>query len=426
MRGLAVCACALSGCSLIFDGKDLHGTGGSPDLSVPGDDGGGGGDMTGQQNDLSGDGGGGDMGGPLTTVEFTKAAGSPIQIGLGPSTIAAGDLDGDGKIDLITADQTDNNLTYLYGNGNGTFTVAFDRPSGLPACTMYAAAIGHFNSDSFGDVAFVCTDNAMINVGEVLLGSSTRSYTPMVITALAVSQTLAPHRLWAGDLNDDLKDDLLVVNEAGNSVWALFGNGTGGFPTVRMQNTGTTPVWATAGRLNADPLLDVVVVNEASATFNVLMQTVSTTFGTVGTIPGPSNPEAAVIADFNADGKGDVAVSSSSVGATTVSIYTGKGDGTFIAPTSGIPVAAYPYALASADFNRDGRPDLVTANNADDNCSLLINTGGGSFAAAVQLPCGVAAAGVVAVDLNKDGLPDLAVMDRSMPAGVTILLNTSH
>jgi hypothetical protein len=134
---------------------------------------------------------------------------------------------------------------------------------------------------------------------------------------------------------------------------------------------------------------------------------------------------AVAVGDFNGDGNPDMAVTS--YNANTVSIFLGKGDGTFQTP--GVyPVGNGPVALAVGDFNHDGKPDLaVTANTGNSGIgtlSILFGKGNGTFQPAVSYPLGQSPGSIAIGDFNHDGNPDLAIVDGSALDLVYILLGS--
>jgi len=133
-----------------------------------------------------------------------------------------------------------------------------------------------------------------------------------------------------------------------------------------------------------------------------------------------NNLSAIATVDFNGDGKLDVAVTDS--GGNAVMILLGNGDGTFGPPTT-IPVGNQPDAIVAADFNNDGKLDLAIANYLDGTITLLLGNGDGTFTQAVGSPytVGQGPYQIVAADFNGDGKLDLAV--ANLGAGtVSILL----
>jgi uncharacterized protein (TIGR03437 family) len=129
-----------------------------------------------------------------------------------------------------------------------------------------------------------------------------------------------------------------------------------------------------------------------------------------------------VAADFNLDGHTDLAVlSDPESGGGSVIVYLGRGDGTFAAGTS-FPAGAFPFYLATGDFNGDGKPDLAVSVfasqlNAPGTVDVLIGKGDGTFAAAVPYTVGLAPGTIVTADFTGDGILDIAVLDAE--SGIT-------
>jgi hypothetical protein len=131
-----------------------------------------------------------------------------------------------------------------------------------------------------------------------------------------------------------------------------------------------------------------------------------------------SHPVAVATGDFNGDGKTDVATANRD--SNTVSVLLGSGRGTFKSPLQ-FAVGKNPSAILAVDLNGDGRLDLVTANKDDNTVSVLLGTGLGTFKPAGILAAGSGPVALAAGDVNGDGHVDLAVADSGASA-VTLLL----
>ncbi len=142
-----------------------------------------------------------------------------LTAGLQPEGIASGDLNGDGKADLVVSDYAASTISVLLGNGNGTFKTHVDYPVGAGA---YGIAIADFNGDGKADVAVADWSAATVSV---LLGNGDGTLQP------AVSYTVGaePSQIAVGDFNGDGKLDLAVATYAVSAVSVLLGNGDGTF-----------------------------------------------------------------------------------------------------------------------------------------------------------------------------------------------------
>ena len=342
--------------------------------------------------------------------------------------VAIGDLNGDGKPDLVVADQLPNggggSLGILLSDGDGTFQKALTYASGGPY--VYSVAISDVNGDGKPDLVVA---DYTAGVG-VLVGKGDGTFQPVVTYNSGGNYS---YSILAADVNHDGKPDLLVANGCvtptncpNGGVGVLLGNGNGTFrPAVTYSSGGQNAYSVAVADLNGDGNSDLVVVNEyASATssngsIGVLLGNGDGTFqNEVSYNSGGYQANAASVGDVNGDGKPDLLVSNACVnggqcGNGIIGVLLGNGDGTFqpletvITPPMGLG------ALVIADLNGDGRLDV--ASGIGD--FLLLGNGDGTFQIPFQL--GAGGSGIAVGDLNGDGRPDLAV------GGVAILLNIS-
>jgi len=142
-------------------------------------------------------------------------------------------------------------------------------------------------------------------------------------------------------------------------------------------------------------------------------------FETRGAFPVLPEPNSVAVADFNHDGRVDLAVTSVDSGtgfSTYVQILLGNGDGTF-KPASSYPVGKRPDSAAVADFNHDGNPDLVVADEMSDTVSVLLGNGDGTFQSAVSFSVPQNPTFVAVGDFNNDGKIDIATVNGSDASG---------
>lgn len=151
--------------------------------------------------------------------------------------------------------------------------------------------------------------------------------------------------------------------------------------------------------LSASAIFSSILVSSAAAQLETRSQ-VQTNF----------SPVDVVVADFNHDGKMDMAVSSEA-GTKQVQIFLGKGDGTFLPPTTYNANVAWGF-MAVGDLNHDGNPDLVVLNTDSGFVSVLLGNGDGTFQPAVNYTTPAEPAYVALGDFNGDGNIDIATSDQ--------------
>ena len=336
-----------------------------------------------------------------------------IPVSPAPTSLATGDLNGDGKLDLAVATQTSNNVNVLFGNGAESFSAA---GVFLVGTSPLSVLVHDFNADGKLDLA--TANFEMKGTVSVLLGDGTGRYGK----ASSINVGLYPDFGAVGDFNGDDKPDLVVANSNSNDVSVLIGSGTGGFmPMANTIGVGAYPMSIAVGDFNLDGLLDICVANYGSNDISVLMGTGKGAFGPATSLQVGTKPYSVVVGDFNADGKSDFAVAN---WGGLVSVLLGIGGGSF-APANSYGAGTGPRFLILGDFNGDALIDLAVANDGSNNISVLLGTGAGRFGAAIDVAVGSKPSNIVVGDFNQDGKPDFAVANYASN-NVTILINTSR
>jgi hypothetical protein len=267
-----------------------------------------------------------------STVQFKP--GQSYAVGKNPISVAVGDFNGDGKLDVAVANSGSSNVSFLLGNGDGTFQPAVNFDAGV---APNGIAVADFNGDGKLDVAVFLSPNTSSSVPgavSILFGNGDSTFQSPIVTTLTLQQTVVA----VVDVNGDKKADLLAnltdsnLNPAG--VGLLLGNGDGTFQAAK-------------------------------------------------TVAGGSDILCAV-ADFDHDGKPDVAVATS----TAVQLMYGNGDGSFSAGPQALPSNGSPTRAWAFDLNGDSKPDLIvdsrtfSSNGHGSNTTQYIGaflSGGGSF-----------------------------------------------
>ena len=255
---------------------------------------------------------------PVSGSLYQGQSQNPLSVSIFFVTI--GDLNGDGRADLVTANVDSNGLSVLLGDGNGGFGTA----------TTFATGAG-------------------------------------------------PTSVAMADLNGDGNLDVITSNVNSNNVSVLLGNGLGGFGPATSFSTGTNPRSVVLGDLNGDGKLDLVTGNQSSNGVSVLLGNGDGTFGAPTSLTiGAGAHNSVALADLNGDGKLDLVVANTDF--NSLSVLLGNGDGTFGAATN-FAAGTSPYAagIAVGDFNGDGKLDLVSASFGSNDVSVLLANGDGTF-----------------------------------------------
>jgi hypothetical protein len=354
-----------------------------------------------------------------SALSFSQSAGSPFAVGAGPNTIVAGDFNGDGKLDLATANTSGQSVSVLLGDGAGGFVQAPGSPVSL-GTGPYALATGDFDGDGNLDLAIA---EPYAGYVVVLLGDGSGRFHEASGSPFAAGKN--PDAIAVGDFNGDGKADLAVANYSDNTVSVLLGDGHGGFnPAPGSPITvGTGPLQVAAVDLNTDGKLDLAVVNTQSGNMSVLLGDGAGGFHAASGSPVPvgSYPASIAFADFNHDGKLDLAVVRGSP-ATQASTLVGDGAGGF-SSTRATPVTS-PTHVTAGNFTGDGNVDLAFTDYGG-NVQVALGDGTGGFTAGGSpFAVGNGPFDLALGDFNRDGKLDIAVANRN-DDNVSVLLNTT-
>ncbi len=340
-------------------------------------------------------------------------AGVNFPTGTQPWSVAAADLNNDGRLDLVTANSVGNSVAVLLGSGAGTFSPqVFYAVGNSPQCV----AVGDLNGDGRPDLV---TANLGGHAISVLLGFGDGTFGPRVDLMAGVQSPYVA----IGDMNGDGRPDLVVANTGSNGITVLLGNGNGSFAPPINTGVGVSINCVAIGDINGDGRADLAAANFTTVVnpnVRVLLGNGDGTFAGAVSYSVASRNLAVAMGDLNGDGKPDLAVANSM--GTSASILLGNGDGTF-APRVDYPLHDQAYSIAIGDLNGDGRPDIASANIASEDVSVLLGAGDGTFAAPVQLGAGAGTVSVAMGDFNNDGKPDLAAAN-AFSHNVTVRLNT--
>lgn len=272
---------------------------------------------------------------------------------LGPQNIVAADFNGDGSLDLVTANSAGNSLGVLLGDGDGGF-VRFPDVE-LEQVSFFVAA-GDFDGDSNLDLAASLSELDRV---EVFRGLGDGSFEPLVTLPV-----LDPDSLVVADFNGDELPDLASTSDTG--VVVFRNNGAGGFLAPLFSEAGSPIFGLQSGDFNGDKVDLIALTKDNGDAFLVLLGDGAGNFA-VQAPQVAGEVSDLLVEDFNGDGVLDLAVGRPFVG--EVSILEGNEAGSF-SEAQTLSVFG-PVALAAGDLNNDGLLDVGFASDFDLNSSHL-------------------------------------------------------
>jgi hypothetical protein len=402
---------------------------------------------------------------------------APVEVAVNyPGGVAAADVNHDGKPDLIVAStQSSDGIYVLLGNGNGTFQTPVFYAQGSNSGVL-TVAVGQLIKNDHGDVVMGTGNGAYvyINNGDGTFKTPPALYGPSWTDSITIT-----------DINGDKKNDLVVSSYASSAVWTMLGNGKGGFTAGESFATDGSPNNLVVADFNGDKKLDFAVSNSAGQWVTVGLGNGDGTFRSSqsygytwsGTVSGIATADmnndgnldiveagggtgvgiavmlgsshgvfgspistavgcgqanrggvnSIALGEVTGDGKVDVVANMTNSGGgcpnNEVAVLAGLGTGKFKKPvyySTGTTQQSYNVTLA--DFNGDGKLDIVTSNG-DGSLSVLLNKGKGVYGAANVIvgASGSEGAAIVVGDFNHDGKLDLALTNYGATA-INILL----
>jgi hypothetical protein len=329
-------------------------------------------------------------GGSIGTGSFAGKV--DFATGTNPYAVAIGDLDRDGKPELVVANEASGTVSVLRNtatNGSittGSFATKVDLTTGT---NPRSVAIGDMDGDGKPDVAVANAGSNTLSVFRNISATgsiNSGSFAPKVDFASGS----APTSVAIGDLDGDSRSELVVTNQASNTVSVLRNTSASGsivagsFAAKVDFTTGTAPISVAMGDLDGDGKADLAVANSGSASNTVSVLRNTTTTGSIGTgsfaakvdFATGTQPIWVAIGDVTGDGKADLAVANRS--SATVSVFRNMatngsiGSGSFD-PKQDFSTNSILLAVALGDLDGDAKPDLVVANNNAATISVFRN-----------------------------------------------------
>lgn len=302
---------------------------------------------------------------------FAPTPSSPLKVGPSVRKLALGDIDGDGKLDIVAAEHDSHDLSVLIGDGAGGFSKRdgeaisvmngpirnpADNTMGFPPGHTHDVVLADMNADNRLDI--LATTVSAHGVA-VLLNQTDGSFAH---AAGSPNRVRTPYDAIAtADMNGDGKVDIIFPSLAGGEVNVMLGDGSGVFAHAQgsPMKVAERPGYVAVGDCNGDGKIDVFATHDDITSIDVLLN----------------------------DGTGKLAHA-----AASPMEVSGRG---------------FWWGIAPADLNGDGKLDLAVGNAVTDEVALLLGDGKGGFVRDSTLKAAQGAGYVVAADLNADGVADL-------------------
>jgi hypothetical protein len=328
--------------------------------------------------------------GSLTTGSF--AAKVDFATGIMPYNIAVGDIDGDGKPDIAVTNYNSSSVS-VFRNASlpGAITTSSLGPK-IELATgsnPFGISIGDIDGDGKPDIVVSCPGSSIISVFQNI--GAPGSITAGTFANRFNITTAAPmYGIILGDIDKDGKPDISAANTTSNTV-SVFRNisvpGTltaASFESPVDFGTGIKPYALALGDIDGDGKLDIATANNTGNTISVLRNNSIPGFIVSGSLidkvdfPTGLNPYLIAIADIDGNGKPDL-VNGYNSGGTYVSVLKNTSTAGTIGPGSvaaryDVTVLSSPYGIAFGDLDGDGKPDLVSANYSSSTISVMRNT----------------------------------------------------
>ncbi|MFQ5666316.1 MAG: FG-GAP-like repeat-containing protein [Candidatus Binatia bacterium] len=358
------------------------------------------------------------------------AVGDMIPAGASSTALAVADFNGDGLVDVAVTNGASNDVTILRGDGAGGFTPVQAITVGAEPAAVAAADL---NGDTRPDLLVTNRNSDSIAVLDAL-ADGTFDATPRFFPS--GSEGSSPTGLALGDLNGDGNIDALTPNNRSSDASVLLGDGRGNFAPPRSFVADQEPLAVATGDVNGDGIPDAITVNRGTQTPNaaVLLSasycaaggdagracTVDNecpdsrclvlgagSLGGVEDVIAEPNPTDVASGDVDNDGLSDLILGHNN---GDVVVYRAEPTVGFAPlPNQPLRAAGDVVAVASGDFNADGRLDIVAVNKSTANISMFVGVVAGGFSEARNYPVGADASAATVGDWNSDGRSDVAV-----------------
>ena len=334
----------------------------------------------------------------------TFSAPIPLILSASANNYSIGDFNGDDNLDVVGSTFSNSSLQIFYGNGTNGFsgptTVTFSSAAGVPETA-------DLNGDGISDVA------VLLGTGTISVAFGKPDNTFQMPVNYPLGGTTEIGTITSGDIDSDGDQDIVGVGVASNGSQSyravLTNNGNGSFSVQTTSGPGTGQQFRVfLGDVNSDGALDLV--NNQGALIVVSLGNNNGTFQQSKTFPSIGSQGKIFLDDFTGDGIRDLAFTSGSV--ASFSVVPIDAAGNMGAKQLDIEDQFFSTSVVSADFNEDGKTDVLWANDTV-NMKIALGDGNGGFASITTLAAPKVPRAAVTADINNDGHQDIFLIGQN-------------